>query len=356
MNPEPLFDRIAEARRLADRGRSAEHRGTPREALGWYDRALASLETAGSDALRADLLRWKGTAHRECGEITKAESLYHQSRKVSTAIAYRAGEAHATNCLAAIAHRRGDLAEAESWYNEAALLAVAGRDVRLAGMIQQNLGILASIRADWDAALMRYRMSLRTFETLNDEEAMSWVLNNIGMLYTAQRRFDDAEAAFERGLGLARSRGDLLVECAVEVNRTEMLIAAQRWPEAEEGCDRALGIAEQRGDRLRTAEALRLRAKVERHRCELDRASDVLERARALTDDGEDALLGAELLSELGEVRHSQGRLADAREAWRAALGQFNRLGAAQDAFRVEARLTTLGSAGPDWLVGGATV
>jgi len=347
MNTDSRLERIAEARRLADRGRSAEQRGTPRDALGWYDRALASLETAGSDTLCADLLRWKGTVHRECGETAEAAALYRHSRTVATSIGYRAGEAHAVNCLAGIAQRRGDLADAEACYDEAALLAVAAGDVRLAGMIQQNLGILASIRGDCDGALARYRMSLRTFEELKDEQAVSWVLNNLGMLFADQHRHDEADAAFTRGLALARSRGDLLVEGAIEVNRTEMLIAAQRWEDAEGGCQRALRIAEQRGDRLRTAEALRLVAKLDRHLSQLDHAIEVLDKARALTDESEDALLGAELLSELGEVRHSQGRIGDARDAWREALGEFIRLGASQDAGRVEARLGALGPTSP---------
>ena len=352
MTSQPNPDRTVEARRLADRGRSAEHGGTPHEALGWYDRALESLDTAGSDTLRADLLRWKGTVHRECGQTVEAETLYRHSRKVATAIGYRAGEAHATNCLAAIAQRRGDIADAEAWYNEAALLAVAAGDVRLAGMIQQNLGVLAGIRGDWDGALARYRMSLRAFEELKDEQGMSWILNNLGMLYTDQRRYDDAEAAFARGLALARSRGDLLVEGALEVNRTAMLIAAERWAEAEAGCDRALAIAEQRSDRLRTAEALRLSAKLDRHRCEFDRAAERITAARALTDEGEDVLLGAELLSELGEVRQSQGRTGEARDAWREALGEFTRLGAAHGAAQIEARLQAVGPARSAWSAG----
>jgi len=350
MNPEPHLTGEAEARRLADSGRTAEQRGTPRDALSWYDRALESLETGtatGSDPLRADVLRWKGTVHRESGEHVQAELLYRQSSKVATSIGYSAGEAHAANCLAAIAQRRGDMVEAEARYNEAALLAVAAGDDRLAGMVQQNLGILASIRGDWDGALARYRMSLRTFEEMKDEEAMSWVLNNLGMLYTDQRRYDEADAAFSRGLALAQARGDLLVEGALEVNRTEMLIAAQRWAEAEEGCDRALRIAEPRGDLLRTAEALRLVARLDRHRCDYDRAAEVITAARALTDDGEDALLGAELLNELGEVRQAQGRTVEARDAWREALGQFTRLGAVQAISRVEARLAAVGPTPP---------
>ncbi len=350
MSADAPFDKIAEAKRLADRGRSAEQRGTPREALGWYDRALASLDPAGTDALCADLLRWKGTVHRECGETAEAEALYRHSKEVAGAIGYSAGEAHALNCLAAIAQRRGDLSLAESFYDDAALIALAAGEMRLSGMIQQNLGILANIRGDWDGALARYRMSLRTFEDMNDEEAVSWVLNNLGMLHTDQGRYADADGMFVRGLALARARGDVLVEGAFEVNRAEMLIAAERWDQAEEGLRRALGIAEQRGDRLRSAEALRLIARIKRHERELEQAREALDQARALTCDGDDALLGAELLSELAEICHSQGRIGEARDAWQGARDEFTRLGATRDAGLVEARLSLLGPvAGEGW-------
>src|SRR5437016_4512430 len=114
------------AAEIVERAREAERSGAARDAIALYDEALSLLASAGADepsVLVADVLRWKATVHRDCGDLAEAERLYTHSAQVATDCGYAGGVAHATNCRGAVAQLRGHLDIAESLYKEAARLA-----------------------------------------------------------------------------------------------------------------------------------------------------------------------------------------------------------------------------------------
>ena len=339
----PLSQNPLDRARLSiDAARAAERRDAPDDALARYDEALKLLEGLEPAELLADALRWKGTVHRERGETEEARVLYARSAAIADTLGYRAGKAHALNCLAAVAQRRGDMAEAERLYRLAALVGAEAGDQRLLDMIQQNLGILANIRGDLDEALRRYRMSLRAYEAAGDDQTAALTWNNLGMLHTDCGEFIEAELAYERAIAIANRRGDVHVARAVGLNRIELLIAVARWAEADEHCSRALDAAERRRDRARRAEALKFLGVIERNRRQYDRAADALAEARGLATECGDVLLSAELLSELGETWCLRGDAREACAAWEEAATVFERVGAKPNARALRGRVAEL--------------
>src|SRR5947209_19284396 len=139
-----LRDPFAEARTFANRGRACETHA-PATAIGWYDRALAVL-SGGWSELVVDVVRWKGTAHRECGDTAEADRLYERSAEIAKELRYRKGLAHAANCRAIIAQRRGDSLTAERLFHEASDLARDAGDSGLRAMVKRNLGVVAPTR------------------------------------------------------------------------------------------------------------------------------------------------------------------------------------------------------------------
>src|SRR5437773_415660 len=75
----------AETKEFIDRGRRASIAGACDEAIGWYDRALLALVKQGPSADLADVLRWKGTVHSDCGDTSEADRLYRESSAVAVA-------------------------------------------------------------------------------------------------------------------------------------------------------------------------------------------------------------------------------------------------------------------------------
>jgi len=129
----------------------------------------------------------------------------------------------------------------------------------------------------------------------------------------------------------------------VEQNRAELLLMQRRLDEATAACTRAFALAHERGDRLRIAETLKLRAKLEREHGDYEQALATLEEARRATNATEDALLAAELLCEIGEVWRRRGERVRAGAMWTEALAAFERVGAGSAAVDTRMRLQSVG-------------
>jgi tetratricopeptide (TPR) repeat protein len=331
----------AEARRLAELARAAGLGDSPDAALQGHRSALALLGSDEATPLLADVLRWQGSVLRDRGRTSDAEPLYEQSLTVARAISYEAGHAHALNCLAGLAQRRGDINRSANLLSAA--LDIAGRcgETQLAGMIQQNLGIIADIRGNPAASLAHYLVALRTFESTNDLQRVCWVLINLGFLHAKEGRHSDAEAAFTRGLSIARARGDLLGEGLFEENRADLYLQQDRLNDAAGPIARAYEIADRRGDDVRRGAALKLRGAHQRMNGNPAAAIDTLRHALTLSTMGEDALLGGEILYQFGLALRATGQEAEALDVLQAALEAFERIAARQWVGRVRQNLST---------------
>lgn len=310
---------LEQARSLAREALGSSRSADPDHALDACDHALALLLSVGpSDAL-ADVLRWKGSILRDRGQHTSALDLYNQSLAVADSVGYRVGRAHALNCLGTVSQFRGDLPAAERWYGEAARLAHRLGDRKLSGMVQQNLGIVADVQGRTDEAVAHFRLSLVAFEQEDQLASALLVLNNLGVLYTRENAYRRAEEVLERALTLAHKLGDVVAECVIEENRSALFLALGNLEKSEAAAASALSIAEQRKDSTRRAAALRALARVAARRAPSE-ALALLERALVLCELGEDTLLRAETLTDLGDACQAVQQPVRARENWRRAL------------------------------------
>jgi tetratricopeptide (TPR) repeat protein len=194
-------------------------------------------------------------------------------------------------------------------------------DRRLAGMVQQNLGIVADVQGRTDEAVAHFRLALAAFEQEEEADAVLWVLNNLGVLYTREAAYARAFDVLDRALALANLTKDVASEAIVEENRADLFIATGKLDQAEAAATRAYAIADQRHDNTRRSASLRLLAKVGRARARDPKESiALLERALVLSDFGEDVLLRAQILCDLGDVCRDVGEVSRAKEHWRRAL------------------------------------
>ena len=320
----------------------AEQQEQTAKALGLYDDALAHFHPDSFHPFFADVLRWKGTLLRERGETEAAYRCYSNSLAKASRAHYDAGQAHAFNCLAIVAQRRGDQKETDRLYRKAATLAEKVGEQRLLGMIEQNRGVLANMRGDFAAAGVAYSNSLRAFEDAGDAEAASWVLNNIGMLHTKLRNFGEALENLDRGLGIAVKRKDAIVESIITLNLAEARVGLGQLELAEKLCTRSLEEAQRRGDHLTAAGALKCKASIERERGALDKSIATLRIAIYEAEGAEDRLLHAEMLRELGEISRSLGNPGAAKSAWREAAESFKQVGARHDLADLQSRISSL--------------
>lgn len=340
--PTPFDELRARAAQFIEKAKTAQRHGDADSALAHYDDALSLMEDEGDSPMAADALRWKGWVLSERGDTPAAYRFFNRSLAMAERLDYVNGQAHALNCLGTIAQRRGELKNAERLYSQAAFRAEASADRRLLGMVELNQGVIASSLGDWDTSIVRLRLSLKAFESVGDKEGASYAHNNIGLHYVARKRYAQAVESFEMALAIAYAREDMVVEATVELNLGDVRIRQGELDSATRSVARALKIAEIRRDRLRMAEALRLKARIERLRGQLATAVETLRQARYQAREGEDALLQLELLTELGELCREQGDSERTRDVLREALVGFTEIGAIRRAEAIAEELAAL--------------
>ena len=307
--------------------------------------SLALLGVDADSPIFADVLRWQGSILRDQGKTDEAEELYQRSLRVAQDLDYLAGQSHAVNCLGVIAQRRGEMHRAGQLFVAAQRMAEGCGDIKLAGLIQQNRGVIADIAGNCEEALAHYMDSLQSFEKTNDERSMTLVLNNIGLLHFKLSQYGDARRCYDRALVLARVRCDLLSEGVIEENIAELEMLRGDLSAASESIAKALEIAILRQDPVRRASALKLLGVSLRMMGRPKEALDPLRGALTMCSNADDKLLEAEVLYETGLALAAAGDQAEARDTWVAALEAFQRIGALTQAQWVRSALGGLESA-----------
>ena len=331
---------LLQAQRIAEQARAACYGASPEASVQRHQEALQLIEGEETLPFHADVLRWQGTVLRDRGRTSEAEPLYRKSLEVASQIGYEGGVAHALNCLAGLAQRRGDLMTAADLLTDAHVLAAKCGDSSLATMIQTNLGIIADIRGNSTSAVGHFRIALRIAELMGDEQQIIRVLINLGSVLIKMGRFDEADVASTRGLAIARQRGELYYEGVFEENRAELRLMRNEVEDAFPSIRRAYDIADQRRDDVRKASALKLRGAYERLVGRPHDAAESLQHGLTLAAVGEDALLGGEILYQFGLALEERGDGALATEVWRTAVETFERIAARDWTKRTRERLS----------------
>lgn len=325
-----------EARQIAEEARAAGFGDAPDTAARHLREALALLGEREVTAAHADVLRWHGTVLSKRGRTSEAEPLYRRSLEVARRLGYHAGVAHALNCLAGLAQRRGNLRHAAHLLSDAAVLADTHGEMPLLALIHMNLGILADIRGDKESAVGHYRSALVAADAAGDDHQTLWILVNFGFVLGRQGSLAEAERTVTRGLSLARAQGDVFHEGLLQENRAGLLLARHELDEAHAAIGRALELATLRRDDVRTAGALKMRGAYERMSGRPHDAVNTLRHGLTLAAVGEDALLGAEMLYQFGVALYDSNNAPMAREVWAASLEAFERIDARDWSDRVQ--------------------
>ncbi len=271
-----------------------------------YERALHELP-ATATALAATTLRRLGRIHYERSQLETAIDVGQVALIAANAAGDISCAAHVQNMLAACRWHRGELDEAEWLYRAARSSALQARDAALVAMIDQNLGIIESVRGNMTTALRHYQSSLAGYRTLGRRAHLGRLLSNMGMLYTTLTRWDDADRAYDEALSLCNEVGDAGAATMVEVNRIQLWIARGDIARATSACDMILA-SDAASDARVHGETLKLRGIAARESGEPAVADDYLVRALATARELHDPLLEAETLREIAEVACQLGR------------------------------------------------
>jgi tetratricopeptide (TPR) repeat protein len=208
----------------------------------------ASHRVAAEGLFRLGRLAWRR------GRFDDALDYYVQARARAQQAGLHQLQARAENGIGAVHHSRGEYAQARASYWVA--LGLTDSDA-LHGKIVLNLGVIANIEGDLEAARHHYAESRTLFARAGDAEGEALALHSAGMLHADQEEWDAAEDAYDRCLRLFESTRDSQMIANVLVNRAEVFCARERFSDAVAATEHARALYSELGDERGRAEALR---------------------------------------------------------------------------------------------------
>ena len=323
----------------ADRAASAGRRQVARQR---YESALYLLRRSDESALACTILRRVARSYLDDGDVTASMDCLQVAQAVAEACGNASEMAHAVNAMGATHWQSGRLEEAQRLIEEAGRMARMAGDERLAAMVAQNLGVLASMHGEMERALAHYLDSLNLYRRLALHDEAARLLNNIGLLHAKDRRWKEAVSSYAEAYDLAQSCGDTLTRLMVEVNRVALLTEQGDYTSARAGCDRILleaGALEETRILAETHKHLGVIARETQQLWEAERHLRIAyDRATARGD----LLLAAETAREQAELFLELGRNRETLQALSLSHRLFSQLQAQQDLADIRRRLRLL--------------
>jgi putative nucleotidyltransferase with HDIG domain len=307
-----------------------------------YESALYLLRDGNESSTASTILRRIGRTYLDDGDIAAGMDCLTAALAIAEANDNAGQIAHTVNVMAISYWQRGFLEDAERLYQEAGRMARLAGDERLVAMVEQNLGVVASMRGDVGKALQHHTTSIERYRMLDLQEPLALQLNNIGMAYTGLGRSDDAEAAFAEALSIARACGDAPTRLMIEVNRVALLIARAQYDDARVRCDEIISESQEINETRVLAETHKFCGIIARNTNRLPDADRFFALALAQAMQREDLLLSAETAREQAELYLILGRNRDTLKALSLSHRLFTQLRAQREIADVVNRLRNL--------------
>ena len=307
-----------------------------------YESALYLLRDPSEAVASATILRRVGRTYLDDGDVQAGMDCLTAALAVAEACGDSREIAHTVNVMAISYWQRGLLEDAERLYDQAGRMARLADDERLVAMVEQNLGVIASMRGDIERALVHYHDSLARYRRLGLNEELARLLPNIGMAYAGLERWDDAERTYAESYALARDCNDTWTRLMVESNRVDLLLKRRDFTKARAVCDRILLEAGALRETRVLAETYKHVGVIARETGNLKDAEDFLSRAYEQATAREEVLLGAEIAREQAELYLALGRNREALAALALSHRLFTQLRAKRDLADVRRRLRQL--------------
>jgi putative nucleotidyltransferase with HDIG domain len=328
---------------LIEEAERSERAGQREIARRRYETALYLLRP-GSEVQAAAILRRVGVTYLVDGQFDAALDCFAAALSVAESIDDKAGIAHAINGMATAHANRGEVDEAGNLYSTALHFADEAGDAQLQAMISQNLGISASTRGDFLAALEHYARSVVTYRSAGQRQFLGHVLNNMGLVYTQLERLDEAQAAYDEALVHCDATGDEAHRLLALINSTDLWLARGDINRAAALCDTVLLEATVADDQRALGETYKYMGVIARSRGRVDDAERYLSTAFGNATRREDLLLAAETAREQAELYELMGKNKDTLKALSKSHSLYEKLRAQHNLADLKKRIARLES------------
>jgi putative nucleotidyltransferase with HDIG domain len=299
---------------LIEAAQQAARDGHGAESRSFYERALRRLHR--DEGAHAPLIiRRIARSYIDDGMYDAALDCLAAAQHLSRARGDTSGVAHALNQMAGANLQRGDLEAAAALYQKAQALAETAGDAPLEAMVAQNLGIVAGMQGNVEAALRHYAESLSGYRLLGLDDYLGPLHNNMGMAFATLGRWDESERSFDEALRFTTALGDAPARRTIQGGLADMWISRGDVDRAAGLCEQVYAEARGADDRRSLGEFSKHLGVIARVRGRLDESERRLDEAYASAMEREDRLLAAEVAREQAELYEMLGRNRDTLRA-----------------------------------------
>lgn len=234
-------------------------------AHGLLTQALALARAAGLRWHEASILTARAYAANSLRRYSEVRTALRQALTIFREIGAMRDEATALNALGNIAEDRGD-PTAQEWYEQALRLYRRLGDRDGESGVLHNLGVVAILLGQYDAARVALEEALRGFHKLGSRFGQAITNYNLGRMNRALTRWGDAEQHFTIALDLARAIGNREIEVAILNGLAQTYALQDRRSAARKSYVQAVQLARQLGDKRNQSRILAGIAHVELQR------------------------------------------------------------------------------------------
>ncbi len=302
------------------------------EVGGHYAEALA-VHTAADVAAQGGaptVLANLGNVHWWLGDYRDALAYFQQALAGHRAAGDRDGEARALARLGVVHERLGDYEPALARLDEALARYRADGNRHGEGVQLVNLGALHRRCGRYAEAAAHHELAARIFTEVGDRRLEGYALGNLGADCRLLGRHAEALDHLERALERCRESADPGGQASAIAAIAAVHLATGEHESALDGLRSALEMSRETSDRGLETEVLNDLGETLRALHRYASALDHHEAALALTERTGDPFERARALDGMAHARRGEGELAPARELWQEALDSYARLGVPQ--------------------------
>lgn len=315
--PDPVVERRAQARRLADAGSWLD-------VVALLDADPASRADLASVALLAEALVRTGAAARARDLLVAVVPGFAQSTD-------RASLRRATVLCGAAHFELGELADARRRFNEALELARDDGDEPLVARAMNNLGAIDNVQGRRAEALAHYQLAVSMHQRLGSARGLAECYHNMAITYRDLGQLDEADELERRCVEHARTADLGRLARIARLGRAELALRRGDAALAEAAALRVAREFAEGDDPVREADALRLAGVAATTQGRPGEAGRLLAQALEQARRHGAVLNEAETLRAIAELRAATGDTAGALEDARAALAMFDALRATEE-------------------------
>ncbi len=243
----------------------------------------------------------------------------------------RVNHRRALNLLGVGSFFLGDLDAASSALNTALDLAAQEEDLLLFARATNNLGMIANIRGEHDAALGYYQRAVPAYQRLGQRRGLAESYHNIAITYRDLGALEQADEYERRAMDYAAAGVAPRVAAMGLIGRAEVALRRGDPQFARGTAQRAAAELQALEDPMNEADAHRLVGTAATAMGRFADADVAFERALSIARERGHALIEAETLRDRARGLHTRGADRDARRDAEAAMALFERLGATSE-------------------------